>query len=198
MSICYNVTRGSELMKKLFLLLTVFAFIILPLKVEAKDKVTIYMFRGYDCPHCEAALDYFYKNKDRIPKNVEIQTFEVWKNDNNSTLQDLVAERLGIDTEDDNYGIPFFVIGENYQIGFNSNKSEEGFEKIIAMAEENLNKDNYKDVIEEVLGSHSLNIEKQSLEEVMGGPSIWVTIIIYIIFGLMLVGLVALMFFSRK
>ncbi len=185
-------------MKKVLVLLTLFIMIFLPIKVKAENKVTVYMFRGYDCPHCEAALDYFYKNKDRIPKNVEIETFEVWKNDNNSKLQDFVAERLGIDTEDDNYGIPFFVVGENYQIGFNSNKSEEGFQKILAMAEENLKNEGYKDVIEEVLESHSLNIEKKSLEELMGGPSIWVTITIYAVFGLMLVGLIALMFFSRK
>ena len=77
-------------MKKIILGIIMALFVLIPTNVLAKDKVTVYMFRGGDCPHCEEAISYIKGHKEEIPENVEIITYEVWENASNSKLQDLL------------------------------------------------------------------------------------------------------------
>ena len=70
-------------MKKiLILLLMITSLIVLPTTVKAEsEKITVYLFRGKTCSHCEEALEYINNHRDLIPKNVEIVTYEVWENE---------------------------------------------------------------------------------------------------------------------
>ncbi|MCM1052753.1 MAG: hypothetical protein NC483_02080 [Ruminococcus sp.] len=182
-------------MKKLFLtIMVVLCLILLPKEVYAKNKVTVYIFRGYDCPHCEEALEAINEHKDEFNDNIEIITYEVWKNANNSKLQDAVAKKLNIDTESDNYGIPLIVIGDEYIIGGSSTT----YKRIIEIAEDFIDNDEYKDVVKEAINELSIEIEPTTLKDIFPEPNKVVTIIVYVIFGVAIIGFVSLIVFSRK
>lgn len=84
--------------KVLILLLMLTSLIIIPSNVKAEsDKITVYLFRGDTCVHCEDALEYINNHRELIPDNVEIVTYEVWKNETNANLQDAVADYLDVD-----------------------------------------------------------------------------------------------------
>ena len=88
-------------MKKILLGLTILLTLTIGLdNVNASSKVTVYLFRGSTCEHCENALEYMDKHRDEIPKDVEIVTYEVWENKNNSKLQDAVADKLKVDKKE--------------------------------------------------------------------------------------------------
>ena len=58
-------------MKKVLFLMMLMCFL-LPINVKAEESVTIYMFKGKTCIHCEQALEYISEHMDEIPKNVKI------------------------------------------------------------------------------------------------------------------------------
>lgn len=188
-------------MKKIVLgLLVLFSFICLPYTVKASDKVTVYLFRGEDCPHCEEALEYMNEHKDEINKNIEIVTYEVWNNKNNSKLQDEVAARLGIDTKAEDYGVPLIVIGEEYVKGYSGVGS---YNKIMEIAESYVNNSEYKDLVSEVAkemqdNNAGMKFESKELSDIFSEPNKVVTIVVYSIFGLIVIGFIAMMVFSRK
>ena len=46
-------------MKKLFLgVMALLSLVLMPFNVLADDKVTVYLFRGNECQHCEESLEY--------------------------------------------------------------------------------------------------------------------------------------------
>ena len=101
-----------------------FAFIfllIIPLKVTAKtDKVSkqkIYMFYGEGCQHCKAETKYLNELlKDEKYKNYELERYETWSNDSNVKKLNDIAEILDVPAS----GIPYFIVGTNVLIGYNS------------------------------------------------------------------------------
>ena len=67
-------------MKKILILFgLVLSLFVLPISVYAEEDstITVYLFRGATCAHCEDALDYISNHRDEIPENVEIGTYEV-------------------------------------------------------------------------------------------------------------------------
>jgi len=131
-------------MKKILLGLTILLTLTIGLdNVNASSKVTVYLFRGSTCEHCENALEYMDKHRDEIPKDVEIVTYEVWENKNNSKLQDAVADKLKVDKKE-NYGVPFIVIGEKYIKGYGGAST---FKEMMDIAKNYIDDVNYKDVV---------------------------------------------------
>ncbi len=81
-----------------------------------KEPVTVYMFRGEGCPHCEEALEWFNSEdtQEEYGKYFKLETYEVWNNGGNAMLMDSVAEKLNVEAG----GVPFIVIGKETYDGF--------------------------------------------------------------------------------
>ena len=82
-------------------------------KVE-KDKINIYLFHGYSCPHCKAERKWLKTIKDDYKDYVNIYYFEVWKNEDNAKLMDEVKKKFNIKKE----GVPLTIIGDKYYVGY--------------------------------------------------------------------------------
>lgn len=181
-------------MKKILLVLvTIFTLAIGINNVQASDKVKVYFFRGKTCEHCESALNYMDKHRDQINSNVEIVTLEVWENESNSKLQDAVADRLEVDRTK-NYGVPFIVIGDKYIKGYADAST---FREIMQIAEDYIDNEEYKDVVEEVRREKNLKVVSYGLDDLFSKPNKTVTIIVYSIFGIAIIGIIALIMFGR-
>lgn len=179
--------------KVLLILLMVTSLFFLPQKALASDKINIYLFRGNTCSHCEEALEFINNNRDLIPDNVEIVTYEVWKNEDNAKLQDKVADLLEVD-KTDNYGTPFFVVGNEYIKGYGTGTWEELFDIV-----EKYNKNgDYEDVVAKTIKEEKIEVKALTLNDLYKEPSKTATIIVYSVFGLIVVGFIAMIIFSRK
>lgn len=183
-------------MRKVLLLLI--GIIILASPVNVLAKVNIYFFRGYDCPHCEEALEYLNVHREEIPKNVEIITYEVWKNDNNEKLHAKLAEKLNVE---DKYkkSVPFIVIGNEYIIGMSPTYSD--FQEIITKAQKYDGDENYQDLvattIKEMQKEDNIKFKAIPFTTLFRDSSTSTTIVL-IIFGVIVVGFICLIGFSRK
>ena len=181
-------------MKKfLVTLLMLTSLMVLPIKVNADDTINLYLFRGDTCQHCEDALEYINNHREEIPENVEIITYEVWDNDENAKLMDAVADTLEVD-KTDNFGTPFFVIGHEYINGYGTSTWEELFD-IVNDYKEN---GGYEDVVKSTIQEEKLEVEALTLEDLYSEPSMVATIIVYCVFGAIVLGFIAMIVFSRK
>lgn len=101
-------------MKKLYLLIFLTLFFLLPFNASAKT-VTINLFYGAECPHCESEGEYLKTLKKQYGDNIKIKKYEVWHNKENSKLLEKVRKALN---NEDN-GVPYTVIGTTDMTGFN-------------------------------------------------------------------------------
>ncbi|MCI8777533.1 MAG: hypothetical protein HFI87_00045 [Bacilli bacterium] len=81
---------------------------------KAEEKVKLYLFHNYDCPHC-AEEKLYLKELEQEYDNLEIITYEVKKDEEN---REMLKEFL-ISNDWDIRGVPLTVIGTNYFIGYN-------------------------------------------------------------------------------
>lgn len=186
-------------MKKFLLCLVMLGILFLPSKVDAQEKVKVYMFRSLSCNHCESALDYLEDHKDIFGDDIEFITFEVSKNGSNSKLLAELGERFNLE-EKQKKNVPFFVVGDQYVLGYGSNT----FENVISEAKEYVEgKKDYKDVVLEVQNelkkeNGNLDFETLDLNDLFPEPNKVVTIVVYGIFGIAILGFVGMIVFSRK
>lgn len=112
--------------------------------VNTNKKVTLYLFRGLGCPHCEEAIEFLENIIDDYPY-LEVQTLEVWHNKNNKELMDAVSENLDIEVSS---SVPLIIIGDEYaRRGF-----ADGMENTIKnQIEKAYQSALYKDIVAEVL-----------------------------------------------
>ena len=94
-------------------------------KIE-KDKINLYLFYSEVCPHCHDEMEYLESIKDNYKDVLNIYTYEVTKNENNSKMMNSTKELLGITQP----YVPFTVIGDEYIIGF-SDATKKDIESII-------------------------------------------------------------------
>ncbi|MBR3363048.1 MAG: hypothetical protein IKG40_03885 [Bacilli bacterium] len=116
---------------KLKILLIISIFFLLPFTVSAKE-VTLNLFYGKECPHCEAEQKYLKTLEKKYKGNLKINKIEVWHNEENSELLTKVKNALG----DDNNYVPYTVIGTTGITGYNEN-TENKIEKLITKALKN-------------------------------------------------------------
>lgn len=107
---------------------------------EKNDKIILYMFHGSTCPHCVKAIETMKNEKNTTFKNVEIRTFEIYKNKVNSELYKKVTDKLKVNVN----SVPYFVIGDYNRVGFNA-------EVLLKEYKKALNNKNYKDIVSEVI-----------------------------------------------
>ncbi|HIS86743.1 MAG TPA: hypothetical protein IAB49_01225 [Candidatus Caccenecus avistercoris] len=112
--------------------------------VNTNKKVTLYLFRGLGCPHCEDAIEFLESIIDDYPY-LEVQTLEVWRNKNNKKLMDIVSKKLDIEVSS---SVPLIIIGDEYaRRGF-----ADGMENTIKnQIEKAYQSALYKDIVAEVL-----------------------------------------------
>ena len=123
--------------KKILFIIIALAFLLIPFKAEAKE-LTINLFYGKECPHCEAEQKYLDTLKKQYGDNIEIKKFEVWHDSGNNDL--LTKVRNALNNEDT--GVPYTVIGTYGFTGY----SEDTADKI-----RNLVKDNIKEPIPDII-----------------------------------------------
>lgn len=102
-------------MKKIIKIIAIFLFL-LPLGVFAKDRnITLYLYYGKGCPHCEEEMKFLNKIENKY-SNLKIVKKEVWYNNNNSSELQKVNDAFSIDR----IGVPTNVIGETVIRGYGS------------------------------------------------------------------------------
>ena len=111
-------------------------------KVSCDKKITVHLFWGNGCPHCEAAIKYFDSLKNEYGECFELEKYETWYDKEGKTLLENVADYLGEDVG----GVPYIVIGEDTFSGYSSELNEK-IEKAITS---NANDGDYVDVVEKV------------------------------------------------
>ena len=101
-------------MKKISKLIISFLFLFLCiLNVNAKEKVTLYLFHGDGCPHC-AEEEKFLEDLKKDNPELEIVMYEVWYDSDNANFLQEVSSNLDINTK----GVPVTIIGDNYFVGY--------------------------------------------------------------------------------
>ena len=83
------------------------------ISIKNQEQVTVKLFWGEGCPHCEAA-DSFLDSIQQNFSNLVVEKYEVYYNKENQDLMKNEAERLGVDLK----GVPFIVIGNEYISGY--------------------------------------------------------------------------------
>ena len=127
-----------------------------PINNNTEKTVTVYLFRGNGCPHCENAIK-FLESIANDYSYLKIISYEVWNNKENQELMEEVSKELGIEFTT---SVPFIVIGNTYaKKGFADGMSD-GIIKEIESSYEN--KD-YIDVIEKVLDSNNINVSPEKI-----------------------------------
>ena len=96
--------------------------------------------------------------------------------------------------------MPFFVVGTKYNLGYNG---PETFKSILNSAKEYIDDSEYEDIIEkakdELLKETSgLKFKGLTIEELFPKPSKVVTIVVYSIFGVIVLGFGGMILFSIK
>jgi len=101
-------------MKKFFLIF-VFAIIFLPSALLAEDlkPVTLTIFYGQGCPHCEKELS-FLEQLQKDYSNLTIRKLEVWYDLKNASILSGVSGPLSIK----NYGVPVTIVGQETIVGY--------------------------------------------------------------------------------
>lgn len=187
-------------MKKIiFKILILLTLIIIPGNVQAKEDITIYIFRGNSCPHCEEALKYLNEHKDELPKDVKIITYETWAKTttgkNNAKLLEKIGKRF--DFQENNIGsVPLFVVGDSYNLGYSSVAD---ITKVLNLVDKYKNgEEEYHDIVAEEIKDSGIEAKSMSLSQVFPEPNKVVTIIVYCVFGVIVLGFGAMIIFSRK
>ena len=138
-------------MKKIRIFLVAAVFFLLPFTVSAKE-VTLNLFYGRECPHCEAEQQYLKTLEKKYNGKIRINKFEVWHNKENSEFLTKVKEALG----DDNNYVPYTVIGTTAITGYN----EDTKSKIESLLNEAL-KTNPVDAVKYVKAGKEIPKEKK-------------------------------------
>ena len=123
---------------------------------EEEKTVTIYLFRGEGCPHCEHAMEFFKTLNTEYPY-LKVISYEVWENVENRKLMEEVSTELGIEVS---ITVPLIIIGNDYNLrGYGETKNEE----IRNQIEESYQNNNYEDIVEKVLENSSYNVTSEEI-----------------------------------
>ena len=145
-------------MKK-FLIFLLALFCLMP-TIKAEEKITVYLFYGYSCPHCAKEKEYL-----EALDNVDVVYYEVYKDHDNNELLNKVSKKLDVEIK----SVPYTVIGGKVFQGYSDNTKDD-IEKTIAFYQEHT----YKDLVKEVING---NMEKSNIEIPVYGTKINIPLI---------------------
>ena len=123
-------------------------------KVVAKE-VNVYVFYGKTCPHCEEAMKYLDKIKNKYDLN--IIKYEVWYDSDNQKIMNEVADFLDVNPS----GVPFVIIDNTPIFGYSSGVTDDTYKYHIKMAKKN----NFKDKVGIKLGVVKGTLNENKKEE---------------------------------
>ena len=96
------------------------------------NKVRIYIFRGQGCGYCKRLLTYLNSIIDEYKDTVNIKTYEVWYDADNSALMDNAAATMG----DTVGGVPYMIIGDKSFKGYSESSNNSIISQIKKVAAE--------------------------------------------------------------
>ena len=118
--------------------------------------VTIYLFRGEGCPHCEHAME-FFKTLNQDYPYLRVIAYEVWYNEENRKLMEAVSNELGLEIST---SVPLIIIGSDYNLrGYGEARNEDILQEITSAYQN----ENYEDIIEPILESNSWNVTPEEI-----------------------------------
>ena len=123
-------------------------------KVVAKE-VNVYVFYGKTCPHCEEAMKYLDKIKNKYDLN--IIKYEVWYDSDNQKIMNEVADFLDVNPS----GVPFVIIDNTPIFGYSSGVTDDTYKYHIKMAKKN----NFNDKVGIKLGVVKGTLNENKKEE---------------------------------
>ncbi len=109
----------------IFLLLAIFPNTSIADLPKYQTKTKIYFFWGDGCPHCEEEKVFLKAIKQRYP-DIEILPFEVWHNQDNFRLFEMMAKGFGIEIS----GVPTTFVGDSVFVGYSKKIATDIEEKI--------------------------------------------------------------------
>ena len=125
-------------------------------KIE-ENKVNIYLFYSYTCPHCHDEIEYFKQLENKYKDKINIYKYEVIKDKNNLKMMNATKELFQVSST----GVPFTVIGKEYILGFNETTKDEFTSIIDSYLEEKANENNIFEKTIPILGK--IDAKKTSL-----------------------------------
>ena len=125
-------------------------------KIE-ENKVNIYLFYSYTCPHCHDEIEYFKQLENKYKDKINIYKYEVIKDKNNLKMMNATKELFQVSST----GVPFTVIGKEYILGFNETTKDEFTSIIDNYLEEKANENNIFEKTIPILGK--IDAKKTSL-----------------------------------
>ena len=185
----------KRILKGLLLSVAMFLFIG---SVSAKSKVNLYLFRLEGCGHCAAEMEYLDKIYNDYKDKINIITYEVSSGSNSKLIMD-VASALNTNID----GYPFTLIGSEYMVGFGEGVSESSLKSLIDTQYDAQPEDIVEGLLDENIYS---NLVKTDLYEAMKAEGLEITskkskqsyLLPIIVFGSIIVGVGALIYYSRK
>ena len=160
-------------MKRLFKTLFLLLLVIMPITFAsakkttttteaasgAPSKVTMYVFYGSTCPHCQELEEYIastLKKDARVKDYLEVKYYEVWENTTNASFMTALGSSLGVEVK----GVPFIVIGQKYFSGYGSTMNEEIVNTIV----DQKNNAKYVDVVAELVKATGAQLTESNPE----------------------------------
>lgn len=128
-------------MKKIYLLITTI-LLLLPISINAKEKVDLYLFHSETCSHCQAEIEYLSKLEKEYD-NLELHLYEINNSKKNTELMIEIKDKLDIDSPN----VPFAIIGNYYYIGY-SDGIKEGIKELVDKYSEEKQIDVIKPILE--------------------------------------------------
>ena len=92
---------------------------------STNKKVAVYLFWGDGCPHCAAQRDAMSAWVSKYP-DIDIKTYETWKNTDNATTLENMAKAYNTTVQ----GVPMTFIGDKYWVGYSDSMEAEMTAKI--------------------------------------------------------------------
>ena len=89
-------------------------------KIE-ENKINIYLFYSYTCPHCHDEIEYFKELENSYKDKINIYKYEVIKNKDNLKMMNASKNLFEVNST----GVPFTVIGKEYILGFSDTTKDE-------------------------------------------------------------------------
>ncbi len=129
-------------------------FFLFQSNVNAQEKVKLYLFHNYDCPHCKQEQDFLNRLVEQN-ENVEIIKYEIKKDKDNRELLEKFAQEANIEVK----GVPFTVIGTNYFEGYNEDIGTK-----IRCTINYYNENEHRDIVSEYLETGKVEEYKQQFD----------------------------------
>lgn len=140
-------------MKKYLIIIFFFSFFLLQKNAFADDQVSLYFFYGQGCHFCEKE-EIFLEQLERENKNIKINRYEVFYNEDNSLLLTYIGKERNADVS----GVPILFFGTKHISGY---QDENTTGKEIKEAVDNCLSDKCEDKIRPL----TENYQKQTGEE---------------------------------